>query len=109
MGNRNANEQNNNGFNEQILPQNAGNAQMRDPPSVKKVFAVRNPINIKKQTLSLEKNISSPNQYYLKFNYDALVNFNCYINFHVSKNSIFSPFGMFFKVILFEAILVDGI
>ena len=87
MGNRNANEQNNNGFNEQILPQNAGNAQMRDPPSVKKVFAVRNPINIKKQTLSLEKNVSSQNQYYLKFNYDALVNFNCYINFHVSKNS----------------------
>ena len=40
---------------------------MRDPPSVKKVFAVRNPINIKKQTLSLEKNVSSPNQYYLKF------------------------------------------
>lgn len=87
MGNRNANDQNNDGFQEHILPQNGGNNQNRDPPSVKKVFAVRNPINIQKQTLALEKDINSQNQYYIKFKYDSLVNFNCYINFHVSKNA----------------------
>ena len=91
MGNRNGNEQNNNinnGVHEQILVQNDHiNSQTKiDPPSVKKVFAVRNPISIKKTSLTLEKDASHPNIYYIKFNYDSLVNFNCYINFEVSKN-----------------------
>ena len=90
MGNRNGNEENNNlnnGVHEQILVQNGqNNAQAKiDPPSVKKIRAVRNPISIKKTSLLLEKDAGS-NLYYIKFNYNSLVNFNCYINFEVSKN-----------------------
>ena len=99
MGNRNANEEQNNNINinggvhEHILIQNDNNnnnnnnAQTKiDPPSVKKVYAVRNPIFIKKTSLTLEKDAGPSNLYYIKFNYDSLVNFNCYINFEVSKN-----------------------
>ena len=94
MGNRNANdEQNNNinineGVHEHILIQNDNNNPQAkiDPPSVKKVFAVRNPIFIKKPSLLLEKDAGPTNLYYIKFNYDSLVNFNCYINFDVTKN-----------------------
>ena len=90
MGNRNGNEENNNinnGVHEQILVQNGqNNTQLNiDPPSVKRVYAVRNPFFIKKTSLALEKDAGS-NLYYIKFNYNSLVNFNCYINFEVSKN-----------------------
>jgi hypothetical protein len=95
MGNRNANDdQNNNvningGVHEHILIQNDNNnsQQKIDPPSVKKVYAVRNPIFIKKTSLSLEKDAGPSNLFYIKFNYDSLVDFNCYINFEVSKNN----------------------
>ena len=91
MGNRNGNEENNNmnnGVHEQILVQNGqNNAQAKiDPPSVKKIHAVRNPISIKKTSLILEKDAGPSNIYYIKFNYSSLVDFNCYINFEVSKN-----------------------
>ena len=94
MGNRNANDdQNNNvningGVHEHILIQNENNnnQQKIDPPSVKKIYAVRNPFSIKKTSLVLEKDAGPTNLYYIKFNYDSLVNFNCYINFEVSKN-----------------------
>jgi hypothetical protein len=95
MGNRNANEDQNNNINmnggvhEHILIQNDNNnsQQKIDPPSVKKVYAVRNPIFIKKTSLSLEKDAGPSNLFYIKFNYDSLVDFNCYINFEVSKNN----------------------
>ena len=93
MGNRNANEEHNNnningGIHEEILIQNDNNnAQSKmDLPSVKKIFAVRNPFFIKKTSLSLEKDAGPTNIFYIKFTYDSLVDFNCYINFEVSKN-----------------------
>ena len=98
MGNRNANDDANNnvningGVHEHILIENENNnnnnnnQQKIDPPSVKKVYAVRNPFSIKKTSLILEKDAGPTNLYYIKFNYDSLVNFNCYINFEVSKN-----------------------
>ena len=95
MGNRNGNEERddnniniNGGVHEQILVQNDNNniQSKLDPPSVKKVYAVRNPFFIRKQTLILEKDACPTNCYYIKFNYDSLVDFNCYINFEVSKN-----------------------
>ena len=89
MGNRNAN-QNDEIIreNEQILiPNDINNPLSKiDPPSVKKVYAVRNPFSIKKTSLSLEKDAGPGNVYYIKFTYDSLYNFNCYINFEVSKN-----------------------
>lgn len=91
MGNRNEVAQNNNangGVHEQILVQEGNMAKKDiDAPTVKKVFAVRNPIYLKKPTLTLEKDASSPNIFYIKFNYDSLNDFNCYINFDVCKNT----------------------
>ena len=56
MGNRNANqnEDNNNRDNEQILIQNDAHNPLAkiDPPSVKKIFAVRNPFSIKKNIIN---------------------------------------------------------
>ena len=97
MGNRHSNhEQNGNlningGVHEQILIVNDNNnnnniQHKKDPPSVKKIYAVRNPFAIKKTSLILEKDAGPTNLYYIKFSYDSLVNFNCYINFDVSKN-----------------------
>ena len=90
MGNRNANQQNeeNNGYNEEILIQNDINNPLAriDAPSVKKIFAVRNPFSIKKTSLILEKDAGPSNFFYIKFEYDSLLDFNCYINFEVSKN-----------------------
>ena len=93
MGNRNANEQNDDNIireNEQILIQNDANNQISkiDPPSVKKIFAVRNPFSIKKTSLILEKDAGPTNLFYIKFEYDSVYNFNCYINFEVSKNPL---------------------
>ena len=91
MGNRNANEQNDDNNirdNEQILIQNDANNPLGkiEPPSVKQIFAVRNPFSIKKTSLILEKDANQLNLFYIKFEYDSLYNFNCYINFEVSKN-----------------------
>ena len=90
MGNRNPNqnEDNINRDNEQILIQNDGNnhSSKIDPPLVKKIFAVRNPFSIKKTSLILEKDAGPSNLFYIKFEYDALYNFNCYINLEVTKN-----------------------
>ena len=90
MGNRNAiqNDDNNNRDNEQILIQNDGRNPLAkiDPPSVKKIFAVRNPFSIKKTSLILEKDAGPTNSFYIKFEYDSLYNFNCYINLEVTKN-----------------------
>ena len=96
MGNNNQNEQNNNeniigGVHEQILNGTENNNNIRqklDPPSVKKIPSVRNPFAIKKNSLILEKDAGPTNVYYIKFNYDSLVNFNCYINFEVTKNPL---------------------
>ena len=47
---------------------------------------IKNPILLLKDTLSLEQDAISKTKYYLKFNYDSLLNFNCFINFKVKKN-----------------------
>lgn len=57
-----------------------------DQPEVKKVYAIKNPIYLKKETLKLERDSQDKNKYYISFNYDSLVNFDLYINFEVSKN-----------------------
>ena len=94
MGNRNANDNQNNNINinggvhEHILVNNNDNniQEKFDFPSVKKAYAVRNPFLIHKTSITLEKDAGPLNIYYIKFKYDSLVNFNCYINFCVSKN-----------------------
>lgn len=56
-----------------------------DPPSIKNVFAVKNPIYLHKETLVIEKDSENKNIYYIKFNYDSLCYFNLFINFNVKK------------------------
>ena len=47
---------------------------------------IKNPILLLKETLTLELDSISRSKYYIKFNYDSLLNFNCFISFKVSKN-----------------------
>lgn len=57
-----------------------------EQPSFKKVFAIKNPIYLKKETLTLQKDSTNKNLFYLEFFYDSLCDFNLYINFDVTKN-----------------------
>ena len=52
-----------------------------DPPE-----HLLNPIEIIKGSLSLEQDAYSREKYYIKFNYDSILNFNCFISFKVKKN-----------------------
>ena len=45
-----------------------------------------NPILILKDSLTLEQDAINKNKYYIKFYYDALLNFNCFISFKVKRN-----------------------
>ena len=47
---------------------------------------IRNPVLLLKESLTLEKDSLNMKKYYIKFNYDSLLNFNCFINFKVKKN-----------------------
>ena len=51
-----------------------------DPPE-----HLLNPIEIIKDSLSLEQDAYSREKYYIKFNYDSILNFNCFISFKVKK------------------------
>ena len=107
MGNRNAvNNQNEQeriqnlifnaqeNMNGEILPNNPDLAphenndeeQNENLPKVKKIISIKNPVYLKKPTLCLEQDVSDKTKYYIKFNYDATENFDCYINFNVKKN-----------------------
>ena len=81
----------NNGFGnfnqERLLNNNPYLRRLNHTGARKEIFAVRNPVFIKKQTLTLEKDGMDKNKYYIKFNYDAELDFNVYINFEVSLNS----------------------
>ena len=54
-------------------------------PQLKTIIKVKNPFYLLKETFHLEKDVNK-NIYYIKFKYDSLINFNCYINFNVKKN-----------------------
>ena len=95
MGNRNMNGLgNNNGLNingkgneQNLIPEEEQNNIIQERATTKKILAVRLPLILKKQTLSLEQDAISKDKWYIKFNYDSLVNLDCYINFNVSLNS----------------------
>ena len=52
---------------------------------IKSIITVKNPFYLIKETISLKKD-AIKNIYYIEFNYDSLINFDCYINFNVKKN-----------------------
>ena len=52
---------------------------------LKTIIKIKNPFYLLKETMHLEKD-SIKNIYYIKFNYDSLIKFNCYINFNVRQN-----------------------
>lgn len=88
MGNQNGNAVVSNQDQDQqlIQPQEQVDVSLLvDQPTIKKVFAIKNPVYLKKETLSLEKDSQDPNTYYIQFFYDSLCDFNMYINFDVIK------------------------
>ena len=52
---------------------------------VKKIFAVKNPVFLKRDTLSLERDSSNRHIYYISFSYDAAVPFDINIYLNASK------------------------
>jgi hypothetical protein len=97
MGNRNMNGlQNNNGLNlngegneQNLIPaEEQQNQIIQERATTKKILAVRLPVILRKQSLALEEDAVTQNKWYIKFNYDSLVNLDCYIYFNVSQKAI---------------------
>jgi len=94
MGNNNNRNNNNNNINlhpDQLIEVNPHLEDENDNDNenegrIKSIISVKNPFYLLKETISLEKD-AIKNIYYIKFKYDSLVNFNCYINFNVKKNT----------------------
>lgn len=88
MGNRNVgnniNESNQNLINR---PESDVSLMINDGPLVKRIFAIKNPVYLKRNSLILERNSNERNIYYIKFQYDALVDMNVNIIFFANKNS----------------------
>ena len=59
---------------------------VNDGPQVKKMFAIKNPVYLKRNSLTLERHSFNRNLYYIKFNYDALVEMDVNILFKASKS-----------------------
>jgi len=57
-----------------------------DNQEIKKTFAIKNPIFLKRSTLTIERDAYSNNIYYLSFIYDALLNFDLNIYYNCKKN-----------------------
>ena len=94
MGNHNEENNNNNNINQapdqliEVNPpveDNDNDNENENEPIVKSIITVKNPFYLLKESITLEKD-SIKNIYYIKFRYDSLVNFDCYINFHIKKN-----------------------
>ena len=90
MGNNNGNQGNqelNNDRGDLLINDNIHINQKVDPKAYKQIKLLRNPFSIKKTSLILERDAVDENKYYIKFTYDSIVNFDCYINFNVSRNA----------------------
>ena len=94
MGNRNMNGLQNNMLNingegneQNLIPVEEQNQIIQERATTKKILAVRMPVYLKKETLSLQQDEVSQNKWFIKFHYDSLVNCDCYINFNVSEKS----------------------
>ena len=62
-------------------------------PKLKETYAIKNPVLLKRNTLALERDAINRNIYYIKFNYDALVDFTVNIYFNAKRtNEASSPF-----------------
>ena len=65
---------------------NLGTLYIKEISYDQQIDYIKNPILLIKDSLSLEQDAITRNKYYIKFNYDSLLNFNCFINFKVKKN-----------------------
>ena len=83
------NNQNSSFLNDGIISLLVNNEQMQ----VKKIFAVKNPVLLKRETLTLERDSSNRNNYYISFFYDAATPFdvNIYLNASKIVNKILKP------------------
>ncbi len=57
-----------------------------DQPKIKKTFAIKNPVFLKRNTISLDRDSTNRNIHYIQFNYDALLDFELNIYFNAKKN-----------------------
>jgi hypothetical protein len=59
---------------------------VNDQPQIKKIFAIKNPVYLKRNSLSLERDSSNRNIFYINFLYDAIVDMNINIYFNATRN-----------------------
>lgn len=94
MGNNQVNannNQNNNERRESLLSENQvehdASLVVTDQPKIKKIYAIKNPVLLKRNTLQLDRDSSNRNIYYFQFNYDAVVDFDLNIYFNTKFDS----------------------
>ena len=47
-----------------------------DQPNFKKVFAIKSPVYLKKETLSIQNEAGNSSIFFIEFNYDSICNFD---------------------------------
>ena len=57
-----------------------------DDQEIKKTFAIKNPVFLKRSSITIERDAYNNNMYYLSFIYDALLNFDLNIYYNCRKN-----------------------
>ena len=84
MGNSNSNNESN----QSLLNVNGNQIReadvslfVNDQPQIKKIFAIKNPVCLKRNTLFLERDSNQRDLYYIQFSYDALVEIDINIYF----------------------------
>lgn len=77
-------------LNNQILPSRINESdislQINDQPQIKKIFAIKNPVYLKRNSLCLERDSSNRNLFYITFKYDAIVDMDINIYFNATRN-----------------------
>lgn len=57
-----------------------------DDQEIKKTFAIKNPVFLKRNTLTIERDAYKSNLFYLSFTYDALLDFDMNVYYDCVKN-----------------------
>ena len=97
MGNNNENINNNQNDELLINQQQFVEKKIIIFDSAQPILQIKNSIFLIKDSLFLEKSDISPSKYYIKFNYDAITNFDCQIIFLVNYKNLNSKNGILIK------------
>ena len=69
-----------------IVTKNLDTLYIKEMAYDQQIDHIMNPILLLKDSLTLEQDAISKKKYYIKFKYDTLLNFNCFISFKVKRN-----------------------